>query len=121
MDNIYFNVYLEGDLGKWIFFGTKNKNTFDIIDENHAKYSFIENHMTTCYPTFIDDDKTGLFVNWENQRFKILKTELKQTCHDLIDNGFIFDDNFCEEPYENFFGDEGGAGPNPIFTEDDFK
>lgn len=121
MNNIYFNVFLSANTGMWIFFGTKNNNTFDIIDETHPQYSFVENHMTTCYPTFIDEDKIGLFTNWKRQSFKILKAELKQICLDFINNGFIFDDNFCEEPYENFFGDEGGCGPNPIFTEDDFK
>ena len=49
-----------------------------------------------------------------------MKEELKQTCHDLIDNGFIFDEKFGEEKYDNFFADEGGVGPNPIFIEDDF-
>ena len=119
-EDIYFNVYLEGNLAKWIFFGTKNRNKFQIIDEHHPKYSFVENHIKTIYSDFLDEDKTGLFVNWKNQSFKILKAELKQTCHDLIDNGFIFDEKFGEEQYDNFFADEGGVGPNPIFTEDDF-
>jgi hypothetical protein len=62
-------VYLEGNLAKWIFFGTKNRNKFEIIEENHPQYSFVENHMKHIYSDFIDEDKTGLFVNLKKAKF----------------------------------------------------